>query len=120
MLGLVPDAVGKKYTYVDTGGHIICEQTHGCFHELGVLFLGVLITTSFLRGVYIRALDFCKLPHSNKQPLTPTKGAVLKSRSPCDVMMEPFLAWASGLADSYKKPQSQNPHRTAMLEVKCP
>ena len=34
------------------------HSTHGCFHKLGVLFLGVLLIRALLSSIYIRAPDF--------------------------------------------------------------
>ena len=36
---------------------------YGCFHELGVDFVGVLIISTFIFVVDIRASDFSKFPY---------------------------------------------------------
>ena len=43
-------------------GLFLNEVLFGCFHKLGVLFVGVLIARALLFGVYSRAPDFWKLP----------------------------------------------------------
>ena len=40
-----------------------CIYVYGCFHNLGVLVVGVLAKRAPLFGVYVRAPEFWKLPY---------------------------------------------------------
>ena len=41
------------------------------FHQLGVLFVGILITRTLLFGIYIRATDFWQLPCKKQRSRCP-------------------------------------------------
>ena len=45
--------------------HSLNGYPYSCFHKLGVIFVGVLITASVLLGVYNRAPEFGKLRYCN-------------------------------------------------------